>query len=309
LHLELCCVAPAIPEFGRVTRNGVQYLNGRPIAESFYSRDPKQPVSESRVAEIVAREAGRPTGSLVLPSLRSHENQEYLARLIASGVQIVVADSETRGDLERVVDLFLKLPGQVFFVGGQGIGDALANFCVLRAGKENWGTVPGGAIVIVCGTLHPNARDQLMLFSRNHDMEPVFVDVDEFSDSAAIGAAAEKAAEGLIAQIKRRGLGFLASPPNPAQDPRLVEETLSSAVRKVHEEANLAGLILTGGTTAYEVCRRIGVKRLHLRQRISWGVVLAQAPDLGGMAIAVKGGSLGDVNAIEKVVDTVRSLV
>jgi uncharacterized protein YgbK (DUF1537 family) len=60
--------------------------------------------------------------------------------------------------------------------------------------------------------------------------------------------------------------------------------------------------------SVYEVCRRIGVKSLQLRQRISWGVVLTQAPDLSGMAIAVKGGSLGDVDAIKKVVDTVRFL-
>jgi uncharacterized protein YgbK (DUF1537 family) len=81
------------------------------------------------------------------------------------------------------------------------------------------------------------------------------------------------------------------------------------AVGKVHEQTELSGLILTGGTTAYEVCRRIGVKCLQLRQRIGWGVVLTQAPDLSGMAIAVKGGSLGDVDVIEKVVETVRSLV
>jgi uncharacterized protein YgbK (DUF1537 family) len=308
LNVELCCVAPAIPDFGRVTRNGIQYLNGLPIAESFYSKDPKQPVTESRVAEIVAMGNRRPTGLLELEMLRSHENQEHIERLIASGVQIIVADSESQGDLERAVELFLKRPGRLFFVGGQGIGNALAKYCLPCAKRETWTKVPDGAVVIVCGTLHPNAREQLTLFSHTHGIEPVFIDVDDRSNQTTIMAAAEKATASLMAQIESHGLGFLASPESPVCDPRLVEEALSLAVGKVYEKAHLSGLILTGGTTAYEVCRRLGVKCLQLRQRISWGVVLTQASDLSGMAIAVKGGSLGDVDAIKKVVDTVRSL-
>jgi len=308
LHLELCCVAPAIPDFGRVTRNGIQYLNGLPIAESFYSKDPKQPVTESRVAEIVAKGNKRSTGLLELETLRSHENQDHIERLIASGVQIIVTDSESQEDLERAVELFLNRPGRLFFVGGQGIGNALAKYCLPGDKMETWTKVPDGAVVIVCGTLHPNAREQLTLFSHEHGIEPVFIDVDDQSNRAASMAAVEKATAGLIAQIESQGLGFLASPESLVRDPRLVEEALSLAVGKVYENADLSGLILTGGTTAYEVCRRIGVKCLQLRQRISWGVVLTQASDLSGMAIAVKGGSLGDVDAIKKVVDTVRSL-
>ena len=241
--------------------------------------------------------------------MRSHENQAKIERLIASGVQIIVADSETRGDLERAVELFLGRPGQLFFVGGQGIGSALAKYCLPCAEMETWTKVPDGAVLIVCGTLHPRARDQLKLFSHTYDIEPVFIGVDDQSNLAAVKAAAENAASSLIAQIESHGLGLLASPENPARTPRLVEEGLSLAVGKVYEKSALSGLILTGGTTAYEVCRRIGVKCLQLRQRISWGVVLAQTSDLSGMAIAVKGGSLGDVDAIKKVVDAFRSLV
>jgi uncharacterized protein YgbK (DUF1537 family) len=308
LHVELCCVAPAIPDFGRVTRNGIQYLNGLPIAESFYSKDPRQPVAESRVAEILAIGNKRPTGLLELETLRSDQNQEQIERLIASGVQIIVADSESQGDLERAVELFLKRPGRLFFVGGQGIGNALAKYCLPCAEMEAWTKVPAGAVVIVCGTLYPRAREQLKLFSHTYGIEPVFIGVDDRSNSAAVKAAAENAASSLIAQIESHGLGFLTSPESPVRDPRLVEEGLSLAVGKVYEKADLSGLILTGGTTAYEVCRRIGVKCLQLRQRISWGVVLAQTSDLSGMAVAVKGGSLGDVHAIKKVVDALRSL-
>jgi len=308
LRVDSCCVAPAIPDFGRVTRNGIQYLNDRPIAESFYSKDPRQPVAESRVAEIIAIGTKRPTGVLDLEALRSHENKKHIEQLIASGVQLIVADSETRGDLERAVELFLGRPGRLFFVGGQGVGSALAKYCLPCAKLKTWTKVPDGAVLIVCGTLHPQAREQLKLFSQTHAIEPVFLGVDDDHTLAAVEAAAENAAAGLTAQIESHGLGLLASPQRPARVPRLVEQGLSLAAGKVYEKAALSGLILTGGTTAYEVCRRIGVNCLQLRERISWGVVLAQTPDLSGMAVAVKGGSLGDADAIQKVVDAFRSL-
>jgi uncharacterized protein YgbK (DUF1537 family) len=306
LDIELCCVAPAIPAFGRVTRNGIQYLDGIPIAESFYRQDPKQPVTTSRVADIVARGHNRPVGLLDLETLRSPENQEHVERFVASGVQIIVVDCETQGDLEATVDLFLKRPGPLFFVGGQGLGSALAKYCLPAARSETWTEVPDGSVVIVCGTLHPRAREQLTLFSHTHGIEPVIIDIDDPSSSAAIEAAAGKTASRLIAQIGSHGLGFVVSPRRPVGDPDRVEDALSLAVGKVHECVDLSGLILTGGTTAYSVCRHIGVKHLQVRQRIGWGVVLSQAPDLSGTAIAVKGGSLGDVDAIQKIVDTVR---
>ena len=310
LDLQLCCVAPAIPDFGRVTRNGIQYLDGLPIAESFYSRDPKQPVTQSRVDEIVAQGNTRPAGLLDLETLRSPENQEQIERFVASGIQIIVVDSESQEDLEAAVELFLQQPGPLFFVGGQGIGNALAKYCLPGARIENWTGVPDGAVVIVCGTLHPRAREQLTLFSHTHGIEPVVMDVDDRSKlAAAIEAAAAKATTRLMDQIESHGLAFLASPRGPVGDPCLVEEALSLTVGKVYESTDISGLILTGGTTAYSVCRRIGAKRLQLRQRIGWGVVLAQAPDLSGMAIAVKGGSLGDADAIQKIVDTVRSRI
>jgi uncharacterized protein YgbK (DUF1537 family) len=163
--------------------------------------------------------------------------------------------------------------------------------------------------VFVCGTLHPKAREQLRFLSHTHGIEPVLIDIDDRSDFTAIEAEAEKATSGLMDQIESCGLGFLASSEKVVHDPCLVEEALSLTILKIYERADLSGLLLTGGTTAYTVCRRIGVNRLQLRQRIGWGVILTQAPGLSGMAIGVKGGSLGDVDAIKKMVDTVQGLV
>jgi uncharacterized protein YgbK (DUF1537 family) len=308
LDPDCCCLVPAIPDFGRVTRNGIQYIDGEPIAESFYSRDPKHPVSESRVAQIASAGHSRPVGLIDLEQLRSVQNDTHLQQLLASGVRIIVVDGESRADIERAVKLCLKRCGRIIFVGGQGVGNAVAECCGPSADVEDWTSPPHGGLLVACGTLHPRARQQLSLACRTHGIEPAVIPAAALRDGSAIQAAAERSAGALLSQIEARGLAFLASPEESIDDPSMLEEALALTVGKLREKSSLCGVILTGGTTAYNVCRHLGITVLNLRQRISWGVVLAQSAQLSGMAVGVKGGSLGETDSINQTIAVMRSL-
>ena len=49
---------PALPKMNRVTRGGVHYIDGVPVAESVFGRDPFEPVTASSVEEIIAAQSG-----------------------------------------------------------------------------------------------------------------------------------------------------------------------------------------------------------------------------------------------------------
>ncbi|RJQ49725.1 MAG: four-carbon acid sugar kinase family protein [Desulfobacteraceae bacterium] len=301
---RLCCVAPAIPDFGRTTRNGFQYIDGVPIAETFYGKDPKNPISTSEVALHAAAENDRPVGRIDLKTLRSKENAQRLARLISSGSQVLVVDGETRQDLDTAARLFLMRPERVLFVGGQGIGNALAGFCDSTGKKDGWTKVPEGPVLVVCGTLHPRSREQLARISKAHRLDSVHIRPE---DPLSIDAASEKAASQLLEQMKQCGIGALCTPEDAVYEPGLVEKAISRSVRLVSDRIRLSGLLLTGGSTGYETCRAIGIRRLCLRERISPGTVIAQAPP-SGMAVLIKGGSLGEPDAFLRFVETVKNV-
>ncbi len=305
LGIELCCLAPAIPEFGRVTRSGIQYLDGVPISESFYSKDPKNPVTESRVARHAMIGNNRPVGLLDLSTLRGNRKEEKIEELALSGVQIVVTDSENRKDLQTAAGVFLKRPERILFVGGQGIGNALASACTPSAKQTGWTRIPKGPTLVVCGTLHPRSREQMIQISRTYGLAPVLIRID---DTLHTDAMAEEAAAQVMTQMKSGGLGLLSTPEDVVYDPDRVERVIASTVQTICNRTRLAGLLLTGGTTGYEACRLIGIHRLHLRRKIAWGAIMAQAPDLEGMAVLVKGGSLGNPGVMNFFVETVRSL-
>ena len=308
LNLKVCCLAPAIPEFGRVTRNGMQYLDGKPISESFYRKDPRHPVRESNVLKIASIGNNRSIGLLELEALRSKENEKHLKKLLDSRVEVVVTDGEFQEDLNQAVDLFLALRDRMVFVGGQDLGHAVARHCVPSSEKGKWTKIPQGPILMVCGTLHPKSREQLVVLSKNYEIEPVFMELDAESNIEKAKSITEKTIINLLNQLDNSKFAILTSPENIPLDPDLVESSIAAAIQRICDKKKLSGLLLTGGTTAHTVCQRIGVKRIQLRERIASGTVLAQVPDFNGMAICNKGGSLGEPDALVRFVKRVKSL-
>jgi len=308
LKVKTCCLAPAIPEFGRVTKNGIQYLDGRPISESFYSRDPKHPVTESEVAKVAAIGNERRIGVLTLDELRRENNKKHVERLLGSGVEIVVTDGEFQEDLNEVVGLFVERPERMIFVGGQAIGHAVARHCLRGSAKEMWTKIPDGPILIACGTLHPKSREQLYALSRSYGLDPVVILPDTEDGHENFNTINEKNKSILLNQIEHNGIGLVISPEHAAPDPNRVESSIAAIIRDIFAETRLSGLLLTGGTTAYTVCQRIGVKQVQLRERIASGTIIGQVPEFEGMAICSKGGSLGEPDALIRFVDKVKSL-
>ncbi len=298
---------PAIPTFGRVTRNGVQFLNGVPIAESFYRQDPKHPVKESRVAIMASKGNPRKIALLTLNMIRNPRSHQILDMLLKSGHRLIVADSETQDDLNQVVSLFVNQQTPLILVGGQGMGQAVAGHCLPLKTKKTWTPVPKGAIVIVCGSLHPRTRQQLQNFAKTFNVEPITILKHRIGLKLSLDAR-QKVVEHLLDQISQRRVGVLTSPDHDILDPMLVETVLADIIKTLRQQTSIRGVILTGGSTAYTVCRRLGVRQLQLRQQIGSGVVIAQAPELSGMVVGIKGGSLGEMDAFINLVKFQQSL-
>ena len=119
-----------------------------------------------------------------------------------------MTDSENRKDLENAAKLFIKRSERVLFVGGQGLGNALATCCIPSAKREGWTKIPDGPTMIVCGTLHPKSREQIAFLSRKHRLSPILVQMD---DSRSDDNVAEDAALRLTEQMKVSGLGLLSN--------------------------------------------------------------------------------------------------
>jgi len=298
LKPEMTVISPAIPDFGRTTINGVQLLDGVPIAETFYARDPKHPASVSRVTDLFASPDWpnpRPL-EIHLDTLRSAGRADAAAAL-ARGAHAVVVDAETNADLDLIAGLFspggpvIPEAGRVVFAGGQGIAAALARRMPQRPAAEAAFAL-NGPCLIVCGTQHPATLAQVRHLQKVCGVEPVRLE----TSSPDSRKAAERRARRVLANT---GVAVVATDEDPT-DPVGVERAISDLCEDTVGRGHVATLFLTGGSTAFAVCRHLGIGRLRIRESVATGAVIASTN--AGLAVCVKGGSLGEVDTLERIV-------
>ncbi len=119
---------PALPKMNRVTRNGVHYIDGVPVADSVFGRDPFEPVTASSVAEIIAAQTETP---VVLHPLGE-------AAETHPGIQVY--DAETDG-ARAAIGQRLGREGLALSAGCAGFASVLAELLDLRGappGLHTW---------------------------------------------------------------------------------------------------------------------------------------------------------------------------
>lgn len=145
---ESLAFAPALPKMDRVTRGGVHYISGVPVAESVFGQDPFEPVTASGVREIIGAQSEK---AVVLHGLGETEAERR------PGVQVY--DAETGDDLmeigRRLGQEELRL-----CAGCAGFAAALAELLDLR------GTPPAlpdlaPALFVACGSVNPVTLRQM----------------------------------------------------------------------------------------------------------------------------------------------------
>lgn len=145
---ERIAFVPALPKMNRITRRGVHYIDGVPVAESVFGQDPFEPVTASSVPEIIRGQTERP--------VVCHGLEETAAPELP-GIQVY--DAETDEDLARIGGA-LGADGLRICAGCAGFAAALAERLDLR------GTPPVlpdlvPALFVACGSVNPVTLRQM----------------------------------------------------------------------------------------------------------------------------------------------------
>jgi uncharacterized protein YgbK (DUF1537 family) len=90
------CFIPAHPALGRTTRDGVHFVHGRPLHQSAFAVDPRNPITESQVVAILARQTDLPISLVHQVDLSAFRKEP------APGV--VVFDAETEAELKHAAE-------------------------------------------------------------------------------------------------------------------------------------------------------------------------------------------------------------
>lgn len=145
---------PAFPKMGRTTRQGIHYIDGVPVSESVFGKDPFEPVTCSDIAEMIAAQSQVPVkvvtdGQVMAPPEGT-----------GGGPVIAVYDAETDEELQRLAAGLGKAGQLTAIAGCAGMAETLPKLLGLTGPAPSIPDFTPGFLV-ACGSVNPITRGQL----------------------------------------------------------------------------------------------------------------------------------------------------
>ena len=317
-------VVPAFPANGRITVGGWHLLHQVPLAESEISRDPKAPVHDSVLAELLAKQSGQSVGHIFLrdvcggPALVG----QRIAEQLSAGKKLISFDATTETHLRSIAKAIADCSQPALWVGSAGLAEMIpAVMGWPRQAAVASSTAVNGPVLIVAGSVSKVTHRQMEVLLSQGQVRLVSLQAAALIADAAgeIRRCSQTAAQGLV-----EGLDMLlasaveddavdlarAAGLSKGIDNLKVSEIIADALGQlVRELVSLkpAGLFLTGGDTAIAVCRALDVNAIEILAEVSAGIPLGRLSGgiCPGLRVVTKAGAFGGETAI---IDAVKVL-
>lgn len=143
--------APASPDLNRLTIGGVQYVNGHPLSETSFAKDPFTPVCSSYIPEIIAQQTDIPV-VLASPDTLPEQDTDSGER------RILLIDSQKNQDFVQISNHINK-QGRKLLAGSSGFSGILPALIDFTS-TENLPLVRPKKALVVCGSLHKSSLQQ-----------------------------------------------------------------------------------------------------------------------------------------------------
>ncbi|MEA5032212.1 MAG: four-carbon acid sugar kinase family protein [Sphaerochaeta sp.] len=310
---RVACVAPATPRNGRTVRDGLCYVNGIPLAVTEVANDPFTPVQGSDVRMIIASQTDRTIGLLPLEIVRStpEVSVAFVQSLIATGIEIIVADTMTIEDLRAVRTTFLALEEPVLYVGSAGF------FHALGVSSEHSGSHSGlkqgdsQRILMVVGSMMETSVAQVTWLSeqvRLHEIHRLITEQAIADSRSEIDRLVSAVCEGF--STSRLVLLQTDRDNSRLSGHVIVGSVLGKVVDAVLRSMDIDVLVVTGGDTAMHILKGLKVNELELIDESLPGIPVGRimVPGIPQPIVFIsKAGSFGEPDALEGVFEYIQN--
>ena len=307
LACEKAIVAPAFPAVGRTTVAGVLLVNGVSVAETQFAHDPISPVKESHVPTLLGRTTKRRVGCVAIEDI--NVGSESLYRKVSGMPQdVVVCDVTEQSHLTDIVQAAALAKGRWLLCGSGGLARELHLLLpkVSRASRAKPSSLPSGPALVVVGTRNQVVANQLLKAKDDLGLPILNLGIEHLNDgdvaSGRVGSIVEEAVR-LLDQGRGVALSSTFSQYVPALK-RSIPAILAEVVASILASRKFAGLFLSGGDIAVEVCRRLSVSAISVHGEVEPGVPAAEfiGGQYQGMRVVTKAGGFGTEDALVKSV-------
>ena len=298
-------VTPAFPETGRTVYQGNLFVGSVPLNESPLKDHPLNPMHDSNLVRVLARQSKTKVGLVALANLSRGPDavRAQLAELAGKGFGAAIIDAVFDRDLETIGTVALD---HRLSVGASGIGLGIAR-AMVASGKVNSSTQHaltdsplGGPAACLAGSCSQATLQQIA----NAEKSMAVLHLD--SDRAVAGP--DEARRAVAWARERIGSGpiLIASSSTPDEVAALQSRHGRDAAGHAIEQAmadiaeglvrsGVRRLVVAGGETSGAVVDRLRIPGFLVGAEIAAGVPVLRAVGAGNgeMLLALKSGNFG----------------
>jgi uncharacterized protein YgbK (DUF1537 family) len=298
-------VTPAFPETGRTVYQGNLFVGSVPLNESPLKDHPLNPMHDSNLVRVLARQSRTKIGLVELALLtRGPEAvRARLADLAAKGIGAAIIDAVFDLDLETIGTVALDHRLSVGASGiGLGLARALVASCKVGASGPNAaaGAAVGGPAACLAGSCSQATLQQIA--NAEKSMPVLHLDPDR------VVTGTDEARRAMAWAVERLGSGpiLIASSSTPDEVAALQSRhgrnaaghAIEQAMADIAEglvKAGVRRLVVAGGETSGAVVDRLRIPGFLVGEEIAAGVPVLRAVGArsGDMLLALKSGNFG----------------
>lgn len=320
---DFVIIAPAYPKIGRTIVDGYHLLQGTLLHETEIAKDPKCPVTESHIPQLISGQTSRHVGHIGLETLSlGLENiKNKLEEFRKNKVAYIVFDSETEDDLKKIASYIYQTGFSVIWLGSAGLANYLPEVYQLRNEKKEL-CIPKNQdpVLLVAGSVSTITRNQLDRVMSLPDVKGIKIDSvsvvsDDKSRQQEIDRAIHQAEQAVrnsqhvvlyssgtfedikAAQDVGKKLGL-----NKTEVSNTIVSALGDISSYLLKKNYYKGIILTGGDTAKQVCSKLDVKGFELFDEIEPGIPIGRLIGKYDLYAITKAGAFGTEETFVKCI-------
>ena len=300
---------PAFPQIGRVTKGGIHYVDGVPVTESPFGKDPFEPVKYAEVTQLISRPCALTADSFATLSQGDPVPEEE---------GILVFDAETADDLAGTGRRLMEENRLHVMAGCAGFAAVLPQLLGIEAKDVRPMPQLDPRLLVVCGSVNPITLAQLdraeaegfarLRLTLRQKLEPGYWKTGEGAEDLI--HIEEMLKEHSLCIIESNDPGGNQPTADYAEKLGIDLETmrvriagsLGYLVGTLFTSPSLGTLLLTGGDTLLQCMNCVNVRELTPICGLEKGVVLASFTYNGCTRhVITKSGGFGQENLLTQL--------
>lgn len=324
---HVAIVVAAYPVSGRITRNGILYINDIPVAETAAGQDVKMPVTDSGVANIICQQFDTPIFSVNFAHLDG--GAEGIFNYLKDNYQdqkVVVFDAITDRHLEDIAQATYRFFKQRIIPVDPGpytyhLAQAIAQDPSVEQKKQNY--------LIAIGSVSATTLKQIAALKASRKCFLAKIDCRQLMASIKARKAEEqRVIEEIAAHLDYQVFGLVSAESQqdliPLSDiaknhlctvdevSTIINQSIASIVCSLLSrfKQRIYGLYTSGGDISEAICQQANISALQVNGAVLPQVLSSQiiGGPYHGVQMVSKGGLIGNQDVITHCLDYIKRI-